>query len=110
MHTMNNDMQACIDACIKCYQTCLSTALHHCLEAGGKHTEPEHFGLMMACAEMCRASAHVMMTGSAAHKHSCRACADICEACAADCRQVGDMDECVSVCQACAEQCRRMAA
>lgn len=110
MHTMDKDMQACIDACLRCYQTCLSTAMHHCLEAGGKHTEPEHLRLMLACAEMCRASAQIMLTGSSAHKHSCAACAAICAACAADCERVGDMNECVAACRACSDSCNKMAA
>ncbi|WP_182084752.1 four-helix bundle copper-binding protein [Aureimonas sp. ME7] len=104
-----HDMTACIEACLACYRTCHSTALHHCLEAGGRHTEPDHFRLMAACAEMCRASAHIMMTGSSAHRHSCRACAEICEACAADCERVGDMDACVRACRECARSCREMA-
>ena len=40
-------MQSCIDACTKCYQTCLQTAMNHCLETGGKHVEPSHFRLMV---------------------------------------------------------------
>ncbi|WP_019997138.1 hypothetical protein [Aureimonas ureilytica] len=100
MNAMNHDMSACIKACLDCYSTCLSTATHHCLEAGGKHTEPAHFRLMLACAEMCRASAQIMLTGSPAHKHSC----------AAYCERVGDMERCVAACHACAEECRKMAA
>ena len=110
MSSHTHDMQACIAACLDCYQTCLSTALHHCLEAGGRHTEPDHMRLMMACAEMCRASAHIMLTGSSVHRHSCGACAEICSACADDCERVGDMDACVVACRACAETCRAMAA
>ncbi|WP_427023544.1 four-helix bundle copper-binding protein [Aureimonas ureilytica] len=110
MNAMNHDMSACIKACLDCYSTCLSTATHHCLEAGGKHTEPKHFRLMLACAEMCRASAQIMLTGSPAHRHSCAACAEICAACAADCERVGDMERCVAACHACAEECRKMAA
>jgi len=41
-----------------------STAMNYCLEMGGKHTEPAHFRLMMACAEMCRTSAHFMLIGT----------------------------------------------
>lgn len=110
MTNLDQNMRACIEACLDCYKTCLSTATHHCLETGGRHTEPQHFRLMLACAEMCRASAHLMLTGSSAHRHSCSACAEICEACAADCERVGDMDACVEACRTCARQCREMAA
>ncbi len=103
------EMQACIDTCLDCYKTCLSTATHHCLEAGGKHTEPAHFRLMLACAEICRTSAHVMLLGTEHHTATCRACAEICERCAQNCERVGDMEDCVRTCRACAESCRRMA-
>lgn len=110
MNPMKMDMQACIDACLDCYKTCLSSASHHCLEAGGPHTEPAHFRLMLACAEMCRASAHLMLLGTETHRHSCAACAEICAACADDCERVGDMDACVAACRHCADECRTMAA
>ncbi|EJL49855.1 hypothetical protein PMI09_05386 [Rhizobium sp. CF122] len=37
-----------LDNCLACYQECLSTAMIHCLEMGGEHTEPDHFRLMIA--------------------------------------------------------------
>jgi hypothetical protein len=110
MNHQSPDMQACIDACLKCYSVCLGMAMNHCLEAGGKHVEPRHFRLMMACAEICRTSAHFMLIGTEHHRHTCRECAEICEECAADCERVGDMEDCVKACRACAEQCRKMAA
>jgi hypothetical protein len=104
------DMKHCIDACLNCYQMCLSTAMGHCLEAGGQHTEQKHFSLMMACAEMCRTSAHIMVIGSELHKRTCRLCSEICERCAADCDRIGDMKECADMCRRCAESCKKMAA
>lgn len=103
-------MQACIAACTSCWQTCLGMAMTHCLKLGGRHTEPKHFALMIACAETCQASAAVMLTGSDVHRQTCRACGEICEACARSCEEVGDMDECVAACRACMEECRKMAA
>ena len=64
MPMINDEMKSCIAECLRCYQTCLSTAMGHCLEIGGQHTEPKHFTLMMACAEICRTSAHFMLLGS----------------------------------------------
>ena len=66
----SKEMQACIDECLRCYQTCLGMASNHCLPAGGKHVEPEHFRLMMACAEICRTSAHFMLIGLPALRKS----------------------------------------
>jgi hypothetical protein len=101
-------MQSCIDDCLRCYRTCLSTAMSHCLEAGGKHVEPAHFRLMSACAEICRTSAHVMMIGTKYHIRLCRACAEICAECADDCERIGDMSDCVADCRRCAESCNAM--
>ncbi len=110
MNHLSAEMQACIEECLKCHSTCLGEAMNHCLEAGGKHVAPDHFKLMMACAEMCQTSANQMLIGTRHHKHTCRECAEICEECARSCEQVGDMDECVQQCRRCAESCKRMAA
>lgn len=110
MNHLSNEMQACIDECLACYRTCLSMAMNHCLEAGGPHVEKAHFTLMAECAEICRTSAHLMLIGGAHHKRTCAVCAEICDACAADCERVGDMQDCVEACRRCAESCRRMAA
>jgi hypothetical protein len=108
-HSSSPDMDACIEACLACYRVCLGMAMNHCLEMGGKHTEPGHFRLMMACAEICRTSAHLMIIGAEQHRSTCAACAEICTQCADDCERVGDMDECVEACRRCAESCRAMA-
>lgn len=107
--TQASTMQQCIDDCLHCYRTCLQTAMHHCLEAGGQHTEPEHFRLMTSCAEICRTSAHFMLTGTHLHSYVCSACAEICHACAESCMQIGEMDECVQACRTCEQSCRAMA-
>lgn len=102
-------MQSCIDICNRCAQTCLQTAMNHCLEMGGRHVEPEHFRLMMNCAEICQLSANFMLSSSRFHHLACEACAEICEACAMDCDSIGDMEECASICHKCADSCKQMA-
>lgn len=104
-----HSMQDCIEACSQCHQVCLQTAMNHCLEAGGKHVEAEHFRLMLNCAEICQASANFQLSSSPFHRQVCAVCADICEACAASCKKIGGMDECVKACINCAESCRKMA-
>jgi len=104
------EMAACIEACLACYRTCTDMAMNHCLALGGAHVEKTHFTLMMACAEVCRTSAHLMLMGSPQHKLTCRACADICRLCADDCERLGDMDDCVTACRECATSCEHMAA
>lgn len=108
MHS-ENAMQSCIDACNDCHQVCLQTAMNHCLNTGGKHVEPEHFRLMMSCAEICQTSANFQLSNSPFSHRLCAVCAEVCEACAADCRKIGSMDECAEVCERCADSCRQMA-
>ena len=100
----------CIDNCSRCSQTCYKTALNHCLEAGGKHVEPEHFTLMLNCAKICETSAYIQLSGSYFSGQICKLCAEICEACADSCEQIGGMDECVKACRTCAASCQKMAA
>ncbi len=103
------EMSECIEHCTDCHRACLETAMNHCLEAGGKHVEPEHFRLMMNCAEICQTSANFMLSGSDLHHLTCGVCAEVCKRCADDCERVGDMEECVRACRQCAESCARMA-
>jgi hypothetical protein len=109
MHKLSKEMKSCIEACQRCYAVCLQTSMQHCLEAGGRHTEPKHFRLISACAEICRTSAALMLIGSPSHLMQCDLCAKICEECATDCERIGDMAECVAACRACAKECRQMA-
>ena len=104
------NVQHCIEACLACHRTCLTMASQHCLAQGGAHVAPEHFRLMMACAEMCRAAAAVMMIGNDQMKRVCAACAAICDACAESCAALDGMAECVEACRRCADACRQMAA
>ena len=109
MHTPTKEMKSCMAACDRCSEVCLQTAKHHCLEVGGKHTQPQHFRLMMACVEVCRTSAALMLIGSPSYPMQCDLCAKICEDCADDCERIGGMDACVAACRACAQECRQMA-
>jgi hypothetical protein len=99
----------CVEACQDCHNMCLSMALGYCLEAGGRHVEPEHFRLMIQCALTCSSTASFMVAGKARHDRVADVCAQICEACAASCEDLGDMQECVRACRRCAELCREIA-
>ncbi len=91
-------------------QTCLSTAMSHCLERGRTAFEAEHFRPMMACAEICRSAAEIMLIGTEHHRRVCAACTEICHACATDCQRIDDMQDCVDARRRCARSCRAMAA
>lgn len=107
---MRNDLQHCIRRCQQCHEVCLSTAMTHCLDAGGEYVEKDHFRLMMSCAEICATSARLMLMESRWHPAICAVCAEVCSACAADCERLGGMDACVGACRECEESCRLMAA
>ena len=102
-------MQACIDDCSLCHETCLHTAMTHCLESGGKHVEASHFKLMINCAEICQTTSNFLLSRSAFHQSICDICADVCDACAKSCEQIGGMEDCVAACRKCAESCRSTA-
>src|SRR3954465_15348844 len=89
-------LQQCVERCLDCYWTCRQTAMNQCLETGGEHVAPEHFRLMINCADICATTADFMLSGSRLHGPVCAACAEVCDACASSCANLGDMDECVS--------------
>lgn len=84
-------MQQCIDECQRCHSVC-TTTVTHCLQQGGKHTEPEHITLLLDCAQICGTSADYMLRGAHLHTQTCATCADVCRACAESCDRVGDDD------------------
>ncbi len=106
-HHHNHSVDECIEVCLACY-THVMAGMHHCLRTGGAHVEEKHLRVMMACAEMCRSAAHIMMTGYDGHASVRAACAEICERCAASCRHLDGMADCVKACRACAHICQDM--
>jgi hypothetical protein len=92
MHHQHADMQACIGECLRCYRNCLDMASHHCHEAGGQHVAAVQMPLMLACAEIWRASAAILLIGIEQRGKVCAVCAEICEACARTCEAIGGMD------------------
>ena len=109
MQVTHRDLRHCIEECLRCYQACFGSAMNHCLERGGEHVEPQHFRLMMACAEMCRSCAHILLQSFPLYRSVCRACAEICEQCAHNCDRLGDMQECADACRRCADSCEKLA-
>lgn len=109
---MSAQMQQCLDDCLKCHQTCLETVMY-CLSMGGKHANDAHIRMMLDCAEICQASANMMMRNSEFSERLCGVCAEVCIRCAEDCEQFGDderMKACAEACRRCAESCQTMTA
>lgn len=99
----------CLEDCTECYQTVLASAMNHCLLSGGEHVSPDHFRLMMDCAEMCKTAAHFQLSHSPYTVRVCGVCADICEACASSCEKLSGLEDCVLICLKTADSCRSMA-
>ncbi|MCL5292487.1 MAG: four-helix bundle copper-binding protein [Actinobacteria bacterium] len=100
----------CIDDTLSCHNVCLETSMY-CLQQGGKHTEPNHYRLMLDCGELCETTANHMLRGSILDARLCEVCAEMCEKCAESCEQFRDdsrMLACAEICHRCAESCRRM--
>ena len=106
---MYDTQNECIDNCQRCHSLCWSTALTHCLQQQGAHTKPDHYRLMMNCAEICQTAANFMLSESVYHHAVCKLCAQICEDCARSCEQTGNMEECMIACRECARSCQSMA-
>lgn len=104
------ELQACIVDCLECYSVCKQAAMNQCLEAGGRYIDAQNFRLMGDCAEICRTAADFMLASSVFYPRLCGLCAEVCEACAQSCEEIGGLEGCVRACRGCAASCRRMAA
>ena len=109
MHAFSQQEKDCVEAALNCHKTCLGMAMTHCLDEGGEHVAPQHFRLMIDCAAICATTADFIMHKSQFHRHLCALCAEVCNACAADCMKLDGMEECVEACRRCAQACRAMA-
>lgn len=109
MLRMESDRRKAAESCLRCYQLCLSTAMDRCLLMGGDHIEPQHFRLMMACAEICRSTAHILLMNLSLFHSVCRTCAELCGQCAHSCDRLGDMQDCAEACRACVASCEHLA-
>lgn len=103
-------MQSCIDACLDCAVECQHCATA-CLNENDVKMLARCIQLDLECAEACYASARLMGIGGEHAPAFCATCAEICDACAAECEK-HDLEHCrrcAEVCRKCAEECRAMA-
>ncbi len=84
---MDATLHACEDA-----HDALVHAVHDCLKKGGRHAEPGHIGIMLDCAQICHTAHDFILRHSSQHQVTCRACEEICNACAKSCDAVGHAD------------------
>jgi len=108
----HEQFRSCIDACVRCAQECEHCA-SACLSEPDVKSMAECIRLDVDCAEICWAAASYESRGSQFAHDICRVCAEICDACGAECeKHAGHMEHCrtcAEACRHCAEECRRMA-
>jgi hypothetical protein len=108
-------MERCAEACAECHRACLRAAMTDGIFAERARLAPEHFRLLIDCAELCAATGDFMLRGSAFHERVSGVCAEICTACAQSCSQFERSDDgtgsaraCRQACERCAESCREV--
>lgn len=64
--------------------------------------------LMTDCIEICQTAADFMTRDSTLHARISEICAEVCNACAKACEEIGDdaMMYCAEMCRNCAKSCR----
>ena len=102
--------QSCIEACNECATTCSHCATS-CLHESDVKNLAHCVQLDLECAAICRSAAELMSLGSSYAQKLCAICADICDACAAECEKHSHLEHCkacAEACKRCAEECRSM--
>ncbi len=103
-----SELRRCIEECNQCHDICLAMAMNHHLPTRAKHAGQAHLRLLINCSEICKTTANFMISHSAVYGSVCALCAEICDACARSCEEIGAMYECVEVCHRCAANCEDM--
>jgi hypothetical protein len=102
--------QDCIDACMECSKVC-DMCSAACLAEKDLGELRRCLKMTLDCAEICAAAARVMARDSDNQADILRACGDICERCAHECRKYPEHDHCricADVCAHCVDLCHVM--
>ena len=106
----HDDYRTCIEECVRCAQEC-----EHCATACLGEDDPKMLvaciRLDVDCAAICWSAAGFMSRGSDFAAELCRVCADVCDACGAECEKHQHMEHCArcaDACRRCADECRKM--
>lgn len=113
----DENVLACIDACLECAEVCTACA-DACL---GEETVQELrrcITLDLGCADVCEATGRILSrrTGHDGELAQAvlRACAEACRLCGDECAQHAEMHDhcrvCAEICRRCEQACRRLLA
>lgn len=100
------NVEGCIDECTQCAAECMQAAI---APFTGPRLKPAHRRLLIACAEICRSTARLLLGSATDHVATCGACADLCTRCAELCEHDGILEECAQRCRSCAQTCLTLA-
>jgi hypothetical protein len=108
---IDNAFQNCIDACFDSALAC-DTCAAHCLRENDVKMLSKCISLDIECAAVCRLAVQLMGSSSDYASAICQVCADICHACAMECRlhNMEHCQDCALACERCMEECASMAA
>lgn len=106
---MQEQLQACIDACNACATACQHCAAE-CLREDDVKMMSACIALDMDCADMCRVAAGALARASELSGYICQTCAEVCKTCADECGKhaMDHCQACAQACRECADQCRQM--
>lgn len=102
-HELIEKIDICVAACNFCASSCLKEEdvkmMAKCISTD------------MDCAEICRTTGILLARNSEHGKHLLKECAEVCEACAAECgkHEHDHCKACAKACTECAEACRAAA-
>ena len=102
----------CIEKCLYCFVTCRTTC-QNCVAGENPHHPLLRNIPLLQCAELCRDVRTFLERGSELWDVACSLCADLCESCARECKQVPDDEQfriCGEACEECAATCRLLVA
>lgn len=94
--------QKCIDECNRCMQVC-EECFDSCLKEADVKGRAKCLSLLRDCSQICAIVSQFMAGNSQFSKQLCGVCADIYDACAAECDMFKDAH-----CRKCADECREM--
>lgn len=107
---VSEQIQKCIKNCSYSHAVTLETLTYCLAQESAMHN---HIRTLLDCAAMCQTHVDFMMRGSDLYSATARACAEVCERCAAECSSMANdmhMAKCAEACRESMESCRALAA
>ena len=107
----NEQIQKCIEACLKAMVACEHCSAHDLMDEGENAEQMKRcIRINRDCADVCSLTARLLARHSEHGMHLMKECMELCEKCAQECEQHEHQHckECAAACRACLEECRKM--